>query len=111
MRRHIRRRAGWRRKAEPRDESDRVDPPIERVAGGAHGADEVLVAAVIERFAQAADVHIDGAKLDLGVASPDRIEQLLAREHAAGPLEEEARSEEHTSELQSHLNLVCRLLL
>src|SRR5260370_29984699 len=24
---------------------------------------------------------------------------------------EEARSEEHTSELQSHLNLVCRLLL
>src|SRR5260370_28469146 len=26
-------------------------------------------------------------------------------------IEEEARSEEHTSELQSHLNLVCRLLL
>src|SRR5260370_20292121 len=27
------------------------------------------------------------------------------------PLQEELRSEEHTSELQSHLNLVCRLLL
>src|SRR5690242_20924058 len=26
-------------------------------------------------------------------------------------LPEEARSEEHTSELQSHVNLVCRLLL
>src|SRR5260370_15325198 len=26
-------------------------------------------------------------------------------------LQEEGRSEEHTSELQSHLNLVCRLLL
>src|SRR5260370_26206131 len=26
-------------------------------------------------------------------------------------LADEARSEEHTSELQSHLNLVCRLLL
>src|SRR5260370_4161333 len=26
-------------------------------------------------------------------------------------LNDEARSEEHTSELQSHLNLVCRLLL
>src|SRR5260370_30837639 len=26
-------------------------------------------------------------------------------------LKEEQRSEEHTSELQSHLNLVCRLLL
>src|SRR5260370_28717481 len=31
---------------------------------------------------------------------------------ARGPPEAyEARSEEHTSELQSHLNLVCRLLL
>src|SRR5260370_38248266 len=28
-----------------------------------------------------------------------------------GQLVEEARSEEHTSELQSHLNIVCRLLL
>src|SRR5260370_40192946 len=27
------------------------------------------------------------------------------------PLEDGERSEEHTSELQSHLNLVCRLLL
>src|SRR5260370_24206118 len=27
------------------------------------------------------------------------------------PLKPETRSEEHTSELQSHLNLVCRLLL
>src|SRR4030066_2581076 len=31
------------------------------------------------------------------------------REHARG--EGDRRSEEHTSELQSHLNLVCRLLL
>src|SRR5260370_9396096 len=29
----------------------------------------------------------------------------------APPLEVSNRSEEHTSELQSHLNLVCRLLL
>src|SRR5260370_31790944 len=29
----------------------------------------------------------------------------------AGPLKFRLRSEEHTSELQSHLNLVCRLLL
>src|SRR5260370_27083534 len=33
------------------------------------------------------------------------IEKAHARERA------EVRSEEHTSELQSHLNLVCRLLL
>src|SRR5438477_3035858 len=30
---------------------------------------------------------------------------------ATGTLEELGRSEEHTSELQSHVNLVCRLLL
>src|SRR5260370_4838180 len=39
---------------------------------------------------------------------------LPARVHGhAAPVEdaEIARSEEHTSELQSHLNLVCRLLL
>src|SRR5260370_32546873 len=28
-----------------------------------------------------------------------------------GPADDRPRSEEHTSELQSHLNLVCRLLL
>src|SRR5690242_21397457 len=30
---------------------------------------------------------------------------------AVPPLQPAARSEEHTSELQSHVNLVCRLLL
>src|SRR5690606_41816370 len=33
------------------------------------------------------------------------------REHAAGRAELDDRSEEHTSELQSRENLVCRLLL
>src|SRR4051812_49681745 len=39
---------------------------------------------------------------------------LLAERHdltRAGALVHEHRSEEHTSELQSHVNLVCRLLL
>src|SRR5260370_29708479 len=31
--------------------------------------------------------------------------------HRPGSLDRPVRSEEHTSELQSHLNLVCRLLL
>src|SRR5260370_13558961 len=31
--------------------------------------------------------------------------------NAESPDERRARSEEHTSELQSHLNIVCRLLL
>src|SRR5260370_6062268 len=40
-----------------------------------------------------------------------RSASSLARARAAAVLPEAVRSEEHTSELQSHLNLVCRLLL
>src|SRR5260370_11059869 len=39
------------------------------------------------------------------------IKALVTRMAAANPLWGAPRSEEHTSELQSHLNLVCRLLL
>src|SRR5207237_10842586 len=49
--------------------------------------------------------HVDDEQVDL---SPVDIgEELLERAVEHRP----ARSEEHTSELQSHLNLVCRLLL
>src|SRR5260370_12586659 len=37
--------------------------------------------------------------------------QLLRSRLHEGHFREASRSEEHTSELQSHLNLVCRLLL
>src|SRR5260370_5247326 len=47
--------------------------------------------------------------VDFTLLTPEVFE---LREMEAIMLEgEEARSEEHTSELQSHLNLVCRLLL
>src|SRR5688572_32770401 len=42
------------------------------------------------------------------------VEPRLAHDHRAGraqPRHHRARSEEHTSELQSQSNLVCRLLL
>src|SRR5438477_7535701 len=40
---------------------------------------------------------------------PDAVVMNGAPEHAS--LDAALRSEEHTSELQSHVNLVCRLLL
>src|SRR5260370_29205715 len=48
-----------------------------------------------------------------GVAQrqPGDLRQLLAIVLRAVWLQPGRRSEEHTSELQSHLNLVCRLLL
>src|SRR6266480_6662675 len=45
------------------------------------------------------------------VAVAARFEQVFADSFAAGERTTLARSEEHTSELQSHVNLVCRLLL
>src|SRR5260370_22704824 len=51
--------------------------------------------------------------LDLGAALGEPRDDTLV--YCCGPepllAAVEARSEEHTSELQSHLNLVCRLLL
>src|SRR5437667_8450161 len=45
-----------------------------------------------------------------GNALPDRTIDLLAK-HKLGLFGAITRSEEHTSELQSHHDLVCRLLL
>src|SRR5690242_21601307 len=41
----------------------------------------------------------------------ERMEQALDRRVAEAPDPATRRSEEHTSELQSHVSLVCRLLL
>src|SRR5690242_21069383 len=45
--------------------------------------------------------HLDGSLLFLGPKESMEIQRVLGSD----------RSEEHTSELQSHVNLVCRLLL
>src|SRR5206468_11606910 len=65
------------------------EPVIQRISRAAHGADRVLFAAGVEQLAQAADMDVDGALVDIDVAAPDAVEQLLAREHAAGMLQEE----------------------
>src|SRR5260370_32493414 len=41
----------------------------------------------------------------------DRVGLELVLQLAVGGARRTSRSEEHTSELQSHLNIVCRLLL
>src|SRR5207244_7010239 len=65
------------------------EPVIQRVAGAAHGADRILLAARIEQFAQAADMHVHGALIDIDVAAPDAVEQLLAGKYPPRMLEEE----------------------
>src|SRR5690242_21500842 len=64
--------------------------------------------------------HVDGAVGDVvvGVAHRDRRRVAAQPHRLLVPVAHDAdvdlaedRSEEHTSELQSHVNLVCRLLL
>src|ERR1700744_5675137 len=95
--RHLSRPGLLRRCAPRNDKATRIYPAslrfceaiVERVAGAADGADRILLAAGIEQLAQAADMHVDGALVDVDVTAPDAVEQLLAREHPARMLEEE----------------------
>src|SRR5690606_41611095 len=45
---------------------------------------------------------------ELGPGSLDELERCIKRLLESTPLEHDVRSEEHTSELQSRENLVCR---
>src|SRR3954464_7352502 len=52
--------------------------PIPRTA---HGLNEAIVPEFFERLTKAPDVHIDRALLDIDVAAPDAIEELVALVH------------------------------
>src|SRR3546814_11903546 len=67
---------------------------VERVAGRAHGANEIVLTTLVQCLAQAADVHIDGARLDVDVAAPDRIQELLASEYPPRMLHQVAQQAE-----------------
>ena len=77
-----------RRKPSPRGEV-RADPTPPRPANsppsGPCGSGRPR-SSLVQRLAQAADVHVDRAGLDIDVRAPDRVEQLLAAEHPAGVL-------------------------
>src|SRR5260370_29981157 len=72
----------------------------------------VLVARADEGLAHA---HEQIARADEEIARAEeqlsKLEREAARHPSDHPQTRMNRSEEHTSELQSHLNLVCRLLL
>src|SRR5262249_36945075 len=59
---------------------------VERIAGAAHGTNRIGGAAAVERLAQASDMDVDGALVDIDVAAPHPVEQLFAREHPTGIL-------------------------
>ena len=53
-------------------------PRRKAIARTAHGLYQPVVAEVLERLAQPSDVHVDGTLLDVHIAAPDAVEQLLA---------------------------------
>src|SRR5437868_5274165 len=63
------------------------EPVIEGIAGAPDGAYRILFAAGVELFAQAPDMHIDGALVDIDIAAPDAVEQLLAAEYPSRMLQ------------------------
>src|SRR5687768_8975843 len=67
---------------------------VEGVAGGTDGANQVGLAAGIDRLAQPPNVNVDGPQFDVAVVAPDRVEQPLAREDPTRPLEEMAQQAE-----------------
>src|SRR3989449_5261617 len=68
---------------------------------------DVLAVALAERLVHLAARHVDGD--DRRVIQPALVTRVLEhRQRLAAVIH---RSEEHTSELQSRLHLVCRLLL
>src|SRR6266480_5792382 len=99
-----------------------------QVPGEAHPLGDILREAVLpDRIVHAAvAVHPDAvvvgadggsvtARVPLAAHSLRIVEDLAESQYYAGPPARaqcsQTRSEEHTSELQSHVNLVCRLLL
>src|SRR5260370_1637130 len=72
------------------------------VGGGATG-----VGVAIDAASRGYDVLLL-EQSDFGKGTSSRSTKLV---HGGVRYLEQGRSEEHTSELQSHLNLVCRLLL
>src|SRR5688572_31305310 len=92
------------------ERDDSTGPGADRPGGPCgHDVEGPVRAAATRRSARGADAARRGALGDQ--AAPARLRPLLGAGAVArlrGPLR---RSEEHTSELQSQSNLVCRLLL
>src|SRR5437867_9069301 len=76
--------------------------PLEHIAHLAHVAGPCRGQQPIEHVAAAFGGTAWQLRLEIGQDARDQVEPILARG---------SRSEEHTSELQSPYDLVCRLLL
>src|SRR5688500_19209486 len=75
-----------------------------RVSGASGGAKRDAFEALVRKIAVHETAEEEVVHPAVRTSAQEVVEERLAEEH-------EGRSEEHTSELQSPCNLVCRLLL
>src|SRR6267378_1982047 len=89
-------RTRWLHAGYLRGQASRVldEAVVERIAGAADGADRVDGTPTVERLAQTSDVDIDRAFVDIHIAAPDAIQELLAGENASRILHQEFKQAE-----------------
>src|SRR5262245_55386828 len=69
---------------------DLVTALVEYVASATHRPNWIILRGTgPESFSEAADVNVDRAAVDIGVAPPHAVKQLLTRQHAADIFQEE----------------------
>src|SRR5256885_12228613 len=79
---------------------------IERVSHATYSVDELWIERIVDLCAQTTDGHINDVAVAVEIHVPYLRRNQRTRQNFTL-----SRSEEHTSELQSPCNLVCRLLL
>src|SRR2546426_3371099 len=81
------------------------------LAGGDLGGRAIVVIDVLRATTTVVTALANGAKAVIPAATSEEAVRLASNLEKDGVLLAGERSEEHTSELQSPCNLVCRLLL
>src|SRR5882762_10784339 len=88
-----------------------MTPPVASAAIVIHPEDFLEPLRGSDRPCGPVEEHVEEHRILLLVAPGPHLFVARAEHHDLPGLAEQPRSEEHTSELQSHLKLVCRLLL
>src|SRR5947207_10192135 len=94
----------------PKELVARVRAVLRRASDAATPSDVIRVGSDVELDVPRMEARFGGRRVDL-TKSEFQIVALMARQPGRVFTRAQLRSEEHTSELQSHSDLVCRLLL
>src|ERR1051326_6516833 len=75
---------------------------LELIARATYGMNHIRLVILTQFTPQVADIHINNIREMLGVSIPDVLSNHCSAQYLVRIMHKEFRSEEHTSELQSH---------